>query len=296
MRRIGGAGVADAGVRGQVRRPDSTAVGDDRDVAGGNGGLATARSVGRGALGAAVHRRGGRCAASRFASSTTPVRHFPTTARPLASSRCAGRGSPGPTTATSDTAKFDGGWLRTGDVGRIDPLSYVTLTDRAKDVIKSGGEWISSVDLENHLIAHPAVLEAAVVGVPDERWQERPLAAVVLEDGASATPAELREFLADKVVRWWLPERWTFVDAGAADQRRQVRQEDHPGPARRRRVRRGHQLPRADVNAPVSAHSGAFASARGEYCVHWRRLSVRRAGRPSRPRHRRARCCAAARR
>ena len=111
-----------------------------------------------------------------------------------------------------DESTFVGGWLRTGDVGRIDPLSYVTLTDRAKDVIKSGGEWISSVDLENHLIAHPAVLEAAVVGVPDERWQERPLAAVVLNDGASATPAELREFLADKVVRWWLPERWTFVD------------------------------------------------------------------------------------
>ncbi|GLP79791.1 fatty acid--CoA ligase [Mycobacterium antarcticum] len=111
-----------------------------------------------------------------------------------------------------DQSKFDSGWLRTGDVGRIDPLSYVTLTDRAKDVIKSGGEWISSVDLENHLIAHPSVLEAAVVGVPDERWQERPLAAVVLHDGAEASPAELREFLADKVVRWWLPERWTFVD------------------------------------------------------------------------------------
>ncbi|MCW2517043.1 MAG: long-chain fatty acid--CoA ligase [Mycobacterium sp.] len=111
-----------------------------------------------------------------------------------------------------DESKFAGGWLRTGDVGRIDPLTYVTLTDRAKDVIKSGGEWISSVDLENHLIAHPAVLEAAVVGVPDERWQERPLAAVVLNEGAEATPAELREFLADKVVRWWLPERWTFVD------------------------------------------------------------------------------------
>jgi fatty-acyl-CoA synthase len=111
-----------------------------------------------------------------------------------------------------DDSKFAGGWLRTGDVGRIDPLSYVTLTDRAKDVIKSGGEWISSVELENHLIAHPAVLEAAVVGVPDERWQERPLAAVVLNEGVEATPAELREFLADKVVRWWLPERWTFVD------------------------------------------------------------------------------------
>jgi fatty-acyl-CoA synthase len=111
-----------------------------------------------------------------------------------------------------DQSKFDGGWLRTGDVGRVDALGYVTLTDRAKDVIKSGGEWISSVELENHLIAHPAVLEVAVVAVPDERWQERPLAAVVLEHGAQATPQELREFLADKVVRWWLPERWTFVD------------------------------------------------------------------------------------
>ncbi|MGA5463628.1 long-chain fatty acid--CoA ligase [Mycobacterium sp. NPDC050041] len=111
-----------------------------------------------------------------------------------------------------DAEKFDDGWLRTGDVGRVDPQGFVTLTDRAKDVIKSGGEWISSVELENHLIAHEAVLEAAVVGVPDERWQERPLAAVVLNEGAAADPAELREFLADKVVRWWLPERWTFVD------------------------------------------------------------------------------------
>ncbi|WP_171055198.1 fatty acid--CoA ligase [Mycobacterium sp. DBP42] len=111
-----------------------------------------------------------------------------------------------------DSEKFDSGWLRTGDVGVIDPQGYVTLTDRAKDVIKSGGEWISSVELENHLIAHPAVLEAAVVGVPDERWQERPLAVVVLNEGASAEPAELREFLADKVVRWWLPERWTFIE------------------------------------------------------------------------------------
>ncbi len=111
-----------------------------------------------------------------------------------------------------DAEKFESGWLRTGDVGSIDQQGYVTLTDRAKDVIKSGGEWISSVELENHLIAHPAVLEAAVVGVPDERWQERPLAVVVLEEGASAAPAELREFLADKVVRWWLPERWAFIE------------------------------------------------------------------------------------
>jgi fatty-acyl-CoA synthase len=111
-----------------------------------------------------------------------------------------------------DPSKFESGWLRTGDVGRIDELGYVTLTDRAKDVIKSGGEWISSVDLENHLIGHPAVLEAAVVGVPDDRWQERPLAVIVVKEGANVSARELRDFLADKVVRWWLPERWTFVD------------------------------------------------------------------------------------
>ena len=111
----------------------------------------------------------------------------------------------------TDPSKFASGWLRTGDVGRIDPMGYITLTDRAKDVIKSGGEWISSVDLENTLIAHPLVREAAVVGVPDERWQARPLAAVVLHDGVDVTPSELREFLADKVVRWWVPERWTFI-------------------------------------------------------------------------------------
>lgn len=112
----------------------------------------------------------------------------------------------------TDPSKFTSGWLRTGDVGRIDPQGYVTLTDRAKDVIKSGGEWISSVELENTLIAHPLVREAAVVGVPDERWQERPLAAVVVQDGAQVSPEELRDFLGDKVVRWWLPERWTFVE------------------------------------------------------------------------------------
>ncbi|MDI3315369.1 MAG: fatty acid--CoA ligase [Mycobacterium sp.] len=110
-----------------------------------------------------------------------------------------------------DESKFRSGWLRTGDVGRIDEHGFITLTDRAKDVIKSGGEWISSVELENWLIAHPDVVEAAVVGVPDERWQERPLAAVVRKEGASVSAGELRRFLADKVARWWLPERWTFV-------------------------------------------------------------------------------------
>ncbi|WP_310773307.1 fatty acid--CoA ligase [Mycobacterium sp. Z3061] len=111
-----------------------------------------------------------------------------------------------------DESKFDSGWLRTGDVGRIDEQGFITLTDRAKDVIKSGGEWISSVELENCLIGHPDVVEAAVVGVPDERWDERPLAVVVAREGADVKPSELRKFLSDKVVRWWLPERWAFTD------------------------------------------------------------------------------------
>ena len=110
-----------------------------------------------------------------------------------------------------DPAKFRDGWLRTGDVGTIDPLGYVTLTDRAKDVIKSGGEWISSMELENILMAHPAVAEAAVIGVADEKWGERPLAAVVLAEGATATAAELRAFLAERIPRWQLPERWSFI-------------------------------------------------------------------------------------
>jgi acyl-CoA synthetase (AMP-forming)/AMP-acid ligase II len=111
-----------------------------------------------------------------------------------------------------DPAKFDNGWLRTGDVGTIDRLGYVTLTDRAKDVIKSGGEWISSMELENALMAHPDVAEAAVIGVPDEKWSERPLAAVVIREGATVTPEELKAFLAERVPRWQLPERWAFID------------------------------------------------------------------------------------
>jgi fatty-acyl-CoA synthase len=112
-----------------------------------------------------------------------------------------------------DPEKFRDGWLRTGDVGKLDPLGYITLTDRSKDVIKSGGEWISSVDLENALMAHPDVLEAAVVGIPDEKWQERPLASIVLREGATVQPAELRDFLAESVAKWQLPDAWTFIDA-----------------------------------------------------------------------------------
>ncbi|MER6411662.1 long-chain fatty acid--CoA ligase [Streptomyces humidus] len=107
------------------------------------------------------------------------------------------------------------GWLKTGDVGTISPDGFLTLTDRAKDVIKSGGEWISSVELENALMAHPDVMEAAVVAVPDEKWGERPLATVVLKEGSTADFASLRAFLADEggIARWQLPERWTIVEA-----------------------------------------------------------------------------------
>jgi fatty-acyl-CoA synthase len=111
-----------------------------------------------------------------------------------------------------DPEKFHDGWLRTGDVGKITPDGFLTLTDRAKDVIKSGGEWISSVDIENQVMGHPAVAEAAVVGIPDEKWDERPLVAVVVREGQSVTAEELRDYLVDKVAKWQLPENWTFVD------------------------------------------------------------------------------------
>lgn len=105
------------------------------------------------------------------------------------------------------------GWLRTGDVGTISADGFLTLTDRAKDVIKSGGEWISSVELENHLMAHPEVAEAAVVAVPDEKWGERPLATVVLRAGATVDLRGLRTFLAGRIASWQLPERWVLVSS-----------------------------------------------------------------------------------
>lgn len=107
--------------------------------------------------------------------------------------------------------KFHDGWLRTGDVGTVDPKGFIQITDRAKDVIKSGGEWISTVELENAIMAHPDVIEAAVIGVPDERWDERPLACVVLREGSVTTAEQLRLFLSERVARWWLPERWAFI-------------------------------------------------------------------------------------
>jgi fatty-acyl-CoA synthase len=105
------------------------------------------------------------------------------------------------------------GWFRTGDVVSIDASGSIKLSDRTKDLIKSGGEWISSVDLENALMGHPAVKEAAVVAVPHPRWCERPLAAVVLREGARVSPAELRSFLAPRFAHFWLPEAFVFLDA-----------------------------------------------------------------------------------
>ena len=107
--------------------------------------------------------------------------------------------------------KFDAGWLRTGDIAHVDPAGWVSITDRSKDVIKSGGEWISSVELENQLMSHPAVREAAVIAAPNERWSERPLACVVVEDGAQVSAAELVEYLRGRVAKWWLPEEFAFV-------------------------------------------------------------------------------------
>ncbi|MFP5234184.1 MAG: fatty acid--CoA ligase [Acidobacteriota bacterium] len=107
--------------------------------------------------------------------------------------------------------QFHDGWLRTGDMGVIDEHGYLRITDRKKDVIKSGGEWISTVELESAIADHPDVLEAAVIGVPDQRWDERPLACVVSKSGAPINIAGLRAHLASRVAKWWIPERWTFI-------------------------------------------------------------------------------------
>ncbi len=104
------------------------------------------------------------------------------------------------------------GWLYTGDIATIDRDGFVQIVDRTKDLVKSGGEWISTVELENTLMAHEAVAEAAVIGVPHEKWQERPLGVVVLKEGAHATREELLEFLEPQFVKWWLPDDIVFVD------------------------------------------------------------------------------------
>ena len=110
-----------------------------------------------------------------------------------------------------DPEKFDAGWLRTGDIAAVDREGSVQITDRSKDVIKSGGEWISSVELENEVMAHPDVVEAAVIAKPDERWAERPLCCVVLCEGATASAEDLVEHLRGRVAKWWLPDEFAFI-------------------------------------------------------------------------------------
>ena len=105
------------------------------------------------------------------------------------------------------------GWFSTGDVAHMSADGYVQVTDRSKDVIKSGGEWISSIDLENAAVAHPQVQEAAVIGVAHSKWQERPLLIVVPKPGQQPSAADLLEFLKDRVARWWLPDEVVFVEA-----------------------------------------------------------------------------------
>jgi fatty-acyl-CoA synthase len=104
------------------------------------------------------------------------------------------------------------GWFQTGDVVKIDSHGCIRISDRSKDLVKSGGEWISSVDLENHLMAHDAVAEAAVIAMPDDKWGERPLAVCVLREGSEATPEELREHLGQHFAKWQLPDRFEFID------------------------------------------------------------------------------------
>jgi fatty-acyl-CoA synthase len=107
--------------------------------------------------------------------------------------------------------KLHDGWLRTGDIATIDALGYIQITDRAKDVIKSGGEWISSVEMENALMSHPAVLEAAVIAKPDERWTERPLPCVVVDAAELATPEALNEHLKAQFAKWQLPDEYAYI-------------------------------------------------------------------------------------
>ena len=144
--------------------------------------------------------------------------------------------------------KFHDGWLRTGDVASIDERGFVRISDRAKDVIKSGGEWISSVELENEIMGHEGVAEAAVVAIPDEKWSERPLACVVREEGSEVSAEELREHLASRVAKWWIPDEFAFIDevpktsVGKFDKKRL-----------RRRIEEGELEERVKVSEPARA-------------------------------------------
>ena len=115
-------------------------------------------------------------------------------------------------TEEGDDKFSEGGWFRTGDIVTIDQYGFIKITDRDKDLVKSGGEWISSVELENALMAHPAVAQAAVIAIPHEKWDERPLAAIVLKEGESVTADDLKEHLKGDFANWWLPDAYEFVE------------------------------------------------------------------------------------
>jgi fatty-acyl-CoA synthase len=159
----------------------------------------------------------------------------------------------------------EGGWLRTGDVVTIDPEGYMNITDRTKDLIKSGGEWISSVDVENVLVAHPAVMEAAVVAVPHPKWQERPLAAVVLKESCQVTPEELRSFLICKFAKWQVPDecararRWPRLILDSAQKRTGTVKlyGIFSGVAAGERPNRGASSSAGTCNEPVQRNSAA---------------------------------------
>ncbi len=175
--------------------------------------------------------------------------------------------APGEEPTADALSKFsDDGWLRTGDVGSLSPNGYLRLTDRAKDVIKSGGEWISSVDLENALMGHPKVAEASVVGVPDDKWGERPLATVVVaagpggrRGGAARLPGRQGGALA-------AAGAVGVHRGGAQDQRRQVRQEGAAAPVRRRRARGHHALTEPRLRGPSGEHVSKVCRSRRAPC------------------------------
>jgi fatty-acyl-CoA synthase len=112
---------------------------------------------------------------------------------------------------TENSGNWQDGWFDTGDIATIDEQGFLNIVDRAKDLIKSGGEWISSVDVENAATGHPAIAECAVVGLPHPQWAERPLLAVVLKEGLTASKEDVLNFLAERIVKWWLPDEVVFV-------------------------------------------------------------------------------------
>ena len=133
----------------------------------------------------------------------------------------------------------DNGYFDTGDVATLDPYGYMQITDRSKDVIKSGGEWISSIDIENFAVGHPKVAEAAVIGVRHPKWDERPLLIVVLKPGQTATKAELLAFLDGKIAKWWMPDDVAFVRRNPAHRDRQDSQDRAAGPIQKLRAADG---------------------------------------------------------